>query len=178
MVFYAFVLVMKPRPRLPTSQALREIARHIYQHNGLIRSFKNEGILRPYHLFRDADQTAIPYARYMTLQVDMGEEQMHKVEKMMREHSDVQILLRLHNLERPVGLSMAGYDATDGRDTSTTAGLREERKYKVEGFPLDTFTRLEEEIHWPPQVSGDVYEQLDQNWKEFSRTRWSNYLRN
>ncbi|KAG5493805.1 hypothetical protein JKF63_01637 [Porcisia hertigi] len=159
MVFYSLVLVMKPRPRKHTSQALREIAVSIYNHGGLIRKLSNEGILRPYSRFRDADNTAITYARYITLQVDMGEEQMNKVEKIIREHTDVNISLRLNNLERP-------------------PGVKHNQQNAAAYFPLDTFTRLEEEINWPPQVSGDVYEQLDMNWKEFSRTRWSNYLRN
>lgn len=159
MVFYSFVLVMKPRPRKNTSQALREIAVSIYNHGGLIRKFSNEGIMRPYSRFRDADNSVITYARYVTLQLDMGEEQMAKVSKIMREHADVNILLQLNNLENPVG-------------------ARRNSKNAAEFFPLDTFSRMEEEINWPPQVSGDVYEQLDMNWKEFSRTRWSNFLRN
>lgn len=115
--------------------------------------------MRPYSRFRDADNTPITYARYITLQLDMGEEPMQKVEKLMREHADVNITLKLNSLERPIGAK---------HNKSNAAAF----------FPLDTFTRLEEEINWPPQVSGDVYEQLDMNWKEFSRTRWSNYLRN
>lgn len=115
--------------------------------------------MRPYSRFRDADNTPITYARYITLQLDMGEEQMQKVEKLMREHADVNITLKLNSLERPIGAKHNKLNA-------------------AAFFPLDTFTRLEEEINWPPQVSGDVYEQLDMNWKEFSRTRWSNYLRN
>lgn len=159
MVFYSFVLVMKPRPRKHTSQALREIAVSIYNHGGQIRKLSNEGIMRPYSRFRDADNTVIPYARYITLQVDMGEESMKKVERIVREHADVNITLRLDNLEKPTG-------------------VRRNSKNAAEFFPLDTFTRLEEEINWPPQVSADVYDQLDMNWKEFSRTRWSNFLRN
>ncbi|KPI86239.1 hypothetical protein ABL78_4712 [Leptomonas seymouri] len=159
MVFYSLVLVMKPRPRKHTSQALREIALNVYNNGGLIRRMTNEGILRPYSRFRDADNSVITYARYITLQLDMGEEQMNKVEKLIREHADVNIMLRLNNLERP-------------------PGVKHNQQNAAAYFPLDSFTRLEEEINWPPQVSGDVYDQLDMNWKEFSRTRWSNYLRN
>lgn len=159
MVFYSFVLVMKPRPRRYTAQALREIAAAVYNAGGLIRKFSNEGIMRPYARFRDADNSTMSYARYITLQVDLGEEQMRRVEKLIREHADVNMTLRLDYLEKPLGVK---------RNSSNAA----------EFFPLDTFSRLEEEIHWPPQVSGDVYDQLDMNWKEFSRTRWSNFLRN
>ncbi|CCW60496.1 unnamed protein product [Phytomonas sp. EM1] len=159
MVFYAFVLVMKPRQRRFTSQALREIAMSIYNNGGLIRKLSNEGIMRPYSKFRDVDNSPITYARYVTIQVDMGEEEMQKVERLMREHADVNILLRLNNLEKPIG-------------------VKNNSKNAANFFPLDTFSRMEEEINWPPQVSGDVYEQLDMNWKEFSRTRWSNFLRN
>ncbi|RNF24642.1 uncharacterized protein Tco025E_02469 [Trypanosoma conorhini] len=159
MVFYAFVLVMKPRQRRFTSQALREIAVAVYNNGGLIRKLTNEGIMRPYSRFRDADNTPLTYARYVTLQVDMGEEQMRKVAKLIKEHQDVFIALSLNNLERPVG-------------------IRSQKDLQSAYFPLDTFTRLEEEINWPPQTSADVYEQLEMNWKEFSRTRWSNFLRN
>lgn len=158
MVFYALVLVLKPRSRALTAQALREIAVSIYNNGGMIRKLSNEGIMRPYSRFRDSDNSVLTYARYITLQVDMGEEQMLKVEKLIREHQDVNITLKLNNLERPLGIKNNPQNA-------------------AEFFPLDTFSRMEEEINWPPQVSTDVYEQLDMNWKEFSRTRWSNFLR-
>lgn len=158
MVFYAFVLVLKPRSRFLSAQTLREIAVSIYNNGGMIRKLSNEGIMRPYSRFRDADNSVLTYARYVTLQVDMGEEQMLKVEKIIREHQDVNIALKLNNLERPLGIKTNPQNAS-------------------EFFPLDTFSRMEEEINWPPQVSTDVYEQLDMNWKEFSRTRWSNFLR-
>lgn len=158
MVFFALVLVMKPRNRLMTSQALREIATAVYNSGGMIRKLSNEGIMRPYSRFRDSDNKALTYARYVTMQVDMSEDQMVKVEKMIREHQDVNISMRLNSLERPLGIKQNPANA-------------------AESFPLDTFSRLEEEINWPPQVSTDVYEQLDMNWKEFSRTRWSKYLR-
>lgn len=159
MVFYSLVLVMKPRPRKFTAQALHEIALSVYHNGGLIRSLRNEGIMRPYSRFRDVDNSVITYARYVTMQVDLGEEAMSKVERSIREHADVNITMRLNNLERPTG-------------------VKKNSKNAAPFFPLDTFVRMEEEINWPPQVSGDVYEQLDMNWKEFSRTRWSNYLRN
>nr|CCC93481.1 conserved hypothetical protein [Trypanosoma congolense IL3000] len=160
MVFYSFVLVMKPRQKRFTSQALREIGVAIFNNGGLIRSMRNEGIMRPYSRFRDTDNTPLTYARYVTLQLDMGEEEMRKVDKIIREHQDVLMTLKLNNLERPVGIR---------------SGAKE---LQSAYFPLDTFTRLEEEINWPPQTSSDIYAQLDMNWKEFSRTRWSNFLRN
>ncbi|CAD2216938.1 hypothetical protein, conserved [Angomonas deanei] len=97
----------------------------------------------------------------------MGETETLKVEKLMKEHNDVQIVLRQNQLENPLGLK-----------NNKFLNKNNENNDNQQYFPLDTFTRLESEIHWSPQVSGDVYEQLDKNWKEFSRTRWSNYLRN
>nr|CCC51229.1 conserved hypothetical protein [Trypanosoma vivax Y486] len=159
MVFYAFVLVMKPRSQRYTSQALREIGVAVYNSGGLVRSLTNEGIMRPYSRFRDADNTPLTYARYVVLQVDLGQEEARRVEKIIREHQDVLMTLKLNNLERPVGIRSVRKDLQGAH------------------FPLDTFTRLEEEINWPPQVSADIYEQLEMNWKEFSRTRWSSFLR-
>ncbi|CBH15265.1 hypothetical protein, conserved [Trypanosoma brucei gambiense DAL972] len=160
MVFYSFVLVMKPRQRRFTSQALREIGVAVYSNGGLIRSITNEGIMRPYSRFRDADNTPLTYARYIILQLDMGEEEMGKVDKIIREHQDVLMALKLNNLERPVGIRSGN------------------KELQAAYFPLDTFTRLEEEINWSPQTSADIYTQLEMNWKEFSRTRWSSFLRN
>ena len=155
MVFYAFVLAMKPRSRQATSTALREIAVSVYNSGGLVRKISNEGIMRPYTRFRDTNTEVLTYARYITLQVDMDEESCLALQQRLREHPDVLKRLRVDFLEKPVGYgSNPNY------------------------FPLDTFTRMEEEINWPPQVSADVYEQLDMNWKEFSRTRWSQFLRN
>ena len=156
MVFYAFTLVMKPRNRKATTQALKEIATSIYNAGGQIRKFSNEGIIRPYSRFRDTNNEVLTYARYITVQVDLGEEECRKFQRATKQHPDVFTMLTSENLEKPL----------DARKSST------------EFFPMDTFSRMEEEIHWPPQVSADLYEQLDMNWKEFSRTRWSNYLRN
>lgn len=72
MVFYTFIIAMKPRPRKQTTQALREIASHVYNNGGLIRKFTNEGIMRPYNRFRDVDNTLLTYTRYLTLQLDMS----------------------------------------------------------------------------------------------------------
>lgn len=155
MVFYAFILVMKPRNRHYTKQALKEISLAIFQGGGMIRKLCNEGIIRPYNRRRDTDNSVLTYARYISLQIDMGEEEVKKFHQMLRDHADVFVAQRLHNLEAP-------------------AGMKKEPGF----FPLDTFVRQEEEIHWPPQASADLYEQLDMNWKEFSRTRWSNFLRN
>jgi hypothetical protein len=155
MVFYAFVLAMKPRSRQATSTALREIAVSVYNSGGLIRKLSNEGIMRPYTRFRDTNNEVLTYARYITLQVDMDEESCLALMQRLREHPDVLKRLRVDQLEKPIGHSS-----------------------NPNFFPLDTFTRMEEEINWPPQVSADVYEQLDMNWKEFSRTRWSQFLRN
>lgn len=155
MVFYSFSLVMKPRNRHYTKQAIKEIALAVYKSGGMIRKLSNEGIIRPYSRRRDTDNKVLTYARYLNLQVDMGEEEMKKLDKTLRDHVDIFVTLRLGNLEAPAGLN------------------------KQPGFfPLDTFVRQEEELNWPPQASADLYEQLDMNWKEFSRTRWSNYLRN
>ncbi|EPY42019.1 hypothetical protein AGDE_01904 [Angomonas deanei] len=167
MVFYSFVIVLKPLPRLTTAQTLKELTNLIYTHKGQIRHFSNEGYVRPYHLFRDVQQSVLTHVRYITLDVDMGETETLKVEKLIKEHNDVQIVLRQNQLENPLGLK-----------NNKFLNKNNENNDNQQYFPLDTFTRLESEIHWSPQVSGDVYEQLDKNWKEFSRTRWSNYLRN
>lgn len=155
MVFYAFTLVLKPRNRQYTTQALKEISLAVFNAGGMIRKLSNEGIIRPYNRRRDTDHAILTYSRYVSLQIDLGEEELPKFEKMLRDHTDVFVFLRQHSLERPVGL-----------------------RGKPGFFPLDTFVRQEEEINWPPQASADLYEQLDMNWKEFSRTRWSNFLRN
>lgn len=155
MVFYGFTIVMKARQRKATTQALKEIALAVYNGGGLIRKLSNEGVMRPYNRRRDTTNEIVTYSRFVNLQVDMSEEECNKFEKMLREHPDVYISLKLHSLERPPGL-----------------------KGSTDYFPLDTFVRQEEEINWPPQASADLYEQLDMNWKEFSRTRWSNFLRN
>ncbi|CUI14458.1 Hypothetical protein, putative [Bodo saltans] len=155
MVFYAFTLVMKPRNRFYTKQGIKELTLAILNAGGMIRSLTNEGIIRPYNRRRDTDNNVLTYARYLNLQVDMGEDEVRKFEKILRDHPDVFVAMRQHSLEAPTGM-----------------------KKQPGFFPLDTFVRKEEELNWPPQASADLYEQLDMNWKEFSRTRWSNYLRN
>jgi hypothetical protein len=155
MVYYAYTLVMKPRNRFYTKQAIKEITVSILNAGGMIRALTNEGIIRPYSRRRDTDNNILTYARYLSLQLDIGEDEMKKFEKSLRDHPDVFVALRQGTLEAPAGM-----------------------KKQPGFFPLDTFVRKEEELNWPPQASADLYEQLDMNWKEFSRTRWSNYLRN
>ena len=155
MVFYTINLVMKPRNKKITSQALREFAISIYNNGGLIRKLSNEGIMRPYKKYRDTNNEVLTFARYVQFQVDLGEDSMKTVHKNMREHSDVFMV------------DSARMDKANISDV-----------LRKDAMPLDNFTKMEEEIFWPPQTSADVYENMDQNWKEFSRTRWSNYLRN
>lgn len=153
MVFHAMTLVMRVQNRKRTAQALKELGVAVFNNGGIIRKFTNEGVFRPYARYRDINNVPLTVARYVSLQLDMPEDSFKDLMKMVREHPDFYISA-LHNTERPIGMAN-----------------------QPEFFPLDTFTRLEEEINWPPQVSADAYEQMEMNWKEFSRTRWSNYLR-
>jgi hypothetical protein len=153
MVFFTHVLIMRPRNRKFTAQALKEFALQVYTQKGVIRRLSNEGIMRPYRRFRDSNATQHQYVRYVQLQVDLGTAENKKLHQVLRDHPDV---LRNNMFV-----------------TEINKGMRSNPQY----FPLDSFTRHEEEINWPPQVSTDVYEQMDMNWKEFSRTRWSNFLR-
>lgn len=153
MVFHTYICALRPRSMAKTTQVLRELALFVYAHDGALRSLTNEGIIRTYRHFRDAAGDKHTYVRFVRLQVDLDEEQSKEFVKMMRDHPDI---------------VRAQWDLTEKSRIAGKAG---------NNFPLDTFTRLEEELAWPPQVNTDVYDQLDMNWKEFSRTRWSNYLR-
>ena len=153
MVFYVFTMALKTRHRDATVKTIKELSNKIYDHGGVIRKMSHEGIMRPYSKFRDVNNEILTYARYWVFQVDLGEEHLRPRLKEMREHADLFVLFE-KQMERPMNLKHS------------------------EGFTtLDYFTRLEEEIQWPPQVSGDVYEQMEMNWKEFSKNRWSSYLR-
>eukprot|EP00744_Colponema_vietnamica_P022140 GILI01031760.1.p1 GENE.GILI01031760.1~~GILI01031760.1.p1 ORF type:complete len:172 (+),score=21.14 GILI01031760.1:78-518(+) len=146
---------MKPRNAKITSQALREFAIFVYNNGGLVRKLSNEGIMRPYKKYRDTNNEVLTFARYVQMQCDLGEEAMLTVRKNVSQHSDV-FAINVVKMDR----------------VNVTDVIRKDR------LALDSFTKMEEEIFWPPQTSMDVYENLDRNWKEFSRTRWSNYLRN
>lgn len=153
-MFYTITIQMQVRQRRFTTKAAKELAVAIYSNNGMIRSFSNEGILRPYMKLRDQNKKVIPYCRYWQLQVDMSDENLKKFVRVAQDHPDV-LRTTVHYTEIEVGAMKANPEYT----------------------PLDTFVRREEEINWPPQVSADVYDQLDMNWKEFSKSRWSDYLR-
>lgn len=153
MVFYTHVIALRQRNRHATATFMKEIATQVYSGKGVLRGFSNEGIMRPYKKFRDTQNASHLYSRYLVMQIDVSEDVNAQLAKRLREHVDV-LTSMSYKAEHLQGLTrMEGY------------------------FPLDTFTRKEEELRWSPQVSGDVYDQLDANWKEFSRTRWSEFLR-
>lgn len=153
MVYTSITVLLRPRNRKVTAQVMKEMALTVFSEKGVIRRFSNEGIMRPYRRFRDASGGIVHYARYVQMQVDLSDTSLVKFNKILRDHPDVLGHLTT-NLEKPPGL------------------------YKNKEFiALDFFSRPEEELLWPPQASQDIYDQLDMNWKEFSRTRWSNYLR-
>ena len=153
-MFYTFTLVLRPRNRRATETAMKEFCVHIFNHGGVIRRCSNEGIIRPYKRFRDPNVSDLHNnVRYWSLQCDIGPACFASLNKMFTDHPDVLRHLVL--------------------DTEKSQHLK-----LFEGsFPLDSFTRTEEEIHWPPHVSGAAFDQMDMNWKEFSRNRWSNFLR-
>jgi hypothetical protein len=153
MVFYNVVLVLKQKPKAATATLLREAALNVLSSGGVIRRLSNEGILRPYKAFRDSDWKLHTYVRYVNLQIDISDTEAITMVKRFHDHPDVLKHL-VTVVERPTGASA-----------------------NPNFFPLDAFTRLEEELAWPPQVSSDVYDQIEMNWKEFSKARWSNYLR-
>jgi hypothetical protein len=153
MVFYSYMLVMKPRPRAQTTDALRQVALNVYASGGVLRRMSNEGVIRPYRNFRDSAGKLNKYVRYVQLEVDLSDTEHKKMLKHFLDHPDI-VYSKWWNSERPFA-------------------LRTNANY----FPLDAYTRREEETVWPPQVSKDVYDQLDMNWKTFSKNRWSNYLR-
>lgn len=153
MVYSSITLMLRPRSRPATAQTLKELAIAVFNEKGVIRRLSNEGIMRPYRRFRDTNTGVVHFVRYVQLHVDMSDAGRTKLHKMITDHPDV-----VGHLIQPL---------------ETAQGL-----YATKDFmALDLFARPEEEIMWPPQASQDVYEQLDMNWKEFSRTRWSNFLR-
>jgi hypothetical protein len=164
MVFYTLTMAMRARNAKTTQQTLLEFSYAIYNGGGMIRSLTNEGIIRPYKKFRDTNGDVLTYARYVQVQFDYGDdEQVRALQKVVQEHPDV-FTLSLTPTET-ADASMQMY-----KDPNQSIGDSK--------FVLDAFTKTEQEILWPPQTSADVYESLDKNWKEFSRTRWSDYLRN
>ena len=164
MVFYTMTLAMRARNAKTTQQSLLEFSYAIYNGGGMIRSLTNEGIIRPYKKFRDTNGDALTYARYVQFQFDYGDEdQMRALHKVIKEHPDV-FTLTLTSTEKA--------DASMHMHKDPNSSIGDSK------FVLDAFTKTEQEILWPPQASADVYENLDKNWKEFSRTRWSDYLRN
>lgn len=152
MVFFTFTLVMRPRNHKFTTTAMKEIAHEIYKEGGVIRKMTNEGIFRPYKRFRDEKGELHAFCRYWTIQCDISQPQELKMRKYWMDHPDV-----LRALVVPI---------------------EKEHVVSFKGdFPLDTFVRYDEEINWPPQVSSSTIENMDMNWKEFQRNRWSAYLR-
>lgn len=153
MVFYSWVVALRPRNHAKTTEILKELAVNVYTGGGVIRKLSNEGIMKPYKAFRDTSGATHMYVRYIHLQIDVSEDEKTKLLKRLQDHPDV-VRQQVALAERPRGIS-------------SHTGF----------FPLDGFSRMEEETVWPPQAGSDVYEHLDANWKEFSRTRWSNFLR-
>ena len=152
-VLLSYALVMRLRPRAATVKAIKEVAMMVYDNGGVIRRLSNEGIIRPFRRLRDTSNVKQANARYVTLQADLSEPAHKKLVLRLRDSPDF-LTLVAESLEKP-------------------AGWRKNPDF----FPLDTFTRTAEEIQWSPQVSTDAYDQMDMNWAEFSRTRWSKYLR-
>uniref|UniRef100_A0A7S1QPG0 Ribosomal protein S6 n=1 Tax=Neobodo designis TaxID=312471 RepID=A0A7S1QPG0_NEODS len=153
MVFYNFVIALRMRPRNHTKAMLRELALEIFQAGGVIRQLSNEGVIRTYKGFRDPNGGQHFNSRFINLQVDLSDTESVKLRQRLREHPDV-----LKNV-----MTVAEHNPAV---TNSSAA-----------FKLDAFTRMEQEMAWPPQVTADAYEHIDMNWKEFSRARWSNYLR-
>ena len=135
-----------------TSDYLRSLGAFIYNNEGCIRSLTNEGIMQPLKPFIDSNNEPQTYARYITMQIDLGEEANKKLKKVIQDHADI-FTYTCRSPEAYHNLS------------------------KTETFILDYFAKAEEELNWPPQATADVLEVMDKNWKEFSRTRWSSYLR-
>ena len=143
---------MRPRNRKFTATAMKEFTHEIYKDGGVIRKLTNEGIFRPYKRFRDEKGMLHQTCRSWTLQCDISESSAKKMKKVWQDHPDVLKSLSVLS-ENEHRLSFKG------------------------DFPLDTFVRYEEELNWPPQVSSNAIEQMDMNWKEFQRNRWSAFLR-
>jgi hypothetical protein len=153
MVFYNWVIALRLRPRDQTKSILREVALEVLQTGGAIRKLSNEGVVRTYKGFRDPAGARHHNVRFVNLQVDISDTEGQKLAKRLKDHPDV--LRNVHYLG----------------ESSFAA------RVNPSSMRLDSFTRMEEEMAWPPQVTSDAYEQIDMNWKEFSRARWSNYLR-
>ena len=153
MVFYAYTLTMRMRNRQATATALKELALHVYNAGGVVRSLNNEGIMRPYRRLRDTNNAMHHYVRYVTLQVDLGEANNKKFNKLLHDHPDVL------------------------KHIWIVPEQRHQKEGPLNTYGLDLFVRKEEEINWPAHVTDDVYERLDMNWKEFSRSRWTEFLR-
>lgn len=154
MGFYTYTLVLRPRPKVATAECLKVLALDVLNSGGTIRKLSNEGVIKTYRNFRDSNGERHLYVRFIHLQVDQSEDAKNRFAKRLVDHPDV-IRHQAYLSESPVNMK-GGYGAT---------------------FRLDAFTRLEEELAWPPQVTSDAYEQIEANWKEFSRARWSNFLR-
>ena len=152
MVFYAYVLVLCVRNLKKTANHLKEITTFIFNNEGCIRSLSHEGIMQPLKIFFDSNNQPQTYARYVTMQIDLGEEANRKLKKICQDHADI------------LQFTCRSPEAKHNISSSNT-------------FLLDYFTKREEELNWPPQATADVLDYMDMNWKEFSRTRWSSYLR-
>jgi ribosomal protein S6 len=154
MVFQTYTLVMRPRNHKVTAQTIKELCLFVYGQGGAIRKINNEGLMMPYKQFRDANNVLHRQVRYWTLQLDMGDEAHRLFVKQLQDNPEIVKHLSVVS-ERAAGLA-----AMEGGK-----------------FRLDSFTRMDEELAWPPQASTDAFELFDAQWKEVSRTRWSNFLR-
>ena len=151
MVFYAYVVAMRRRPTSITADNPRSFTAFIYNNGGSIRKLSNEGIIKTMKVFYDANNEIQRYSRFITIQADLSDEASKRFEMILRDHPDV-----LTFTQR----SMEAQSVVPNNNS----------------FKLDYFSKTEEEMNWPPQATGDVYEHMEMNWKEFSRTRWSTYL--
>jgi hypothetical protein len=155
MVFFTYTLVMRPRNRHTTALALKEFSHAIYGAGGALRKLTNEGIFRPYRRFRDEKGELHQFTRFVTVQCDLSDAGHQALMKRFADHPDV--LKHVFNVtEHSAHMWRSG-----GSDLMN----------------LDTFVRLEEELMWPPQVSAQAFDQMDLNFKEFQRQRWSSFLR-
>ncbi|KNH04663.1 hypothetical protein XU18_4151 [Perkinsela sp. CCAP 1560/4] len=152
MVFYSYVLVMKVCERHRTIENIKSLGAFIYNNNGCIRSLSNEGVMQPMKPFFDQNGSPQAYARYLHLQIDLGQQVNSKFKKVLQDHGDI-FTYTIQTPESAVNYSMTN------------------------AFALDHFSRAEEDQNWSPQVTADALEHMDMQWKEFSRTRWSTYLR-
>eukprot|EP00759_Apiculatamorpha_spiralis_P050346 PhF_6_TR4623/c0_g1_i1/m.6476 len=152
MVFYAYVLALRRRNHAITTDNLKSFASFVFNNGGSIRSLNNEGIMKLMKVQYDSNNEVQRYARYITMQVDLSDESSQKLNKVLKDHPDI-LTFTCRSQEAKRNLPQSNR------------------------FVLDYFSRTEEEINWPPQATADVLDHMDMNWKEFSRTRWSNYLR-